>query len=1277
MDYIKNTIAAVIILIITSPILSQIYQPEGLNMPGDWDGWTNPPTNIAFAGSSQTAGGQVRLIPLSSSIYQTIYYVNSSGGNITAGNYNFKFTSGPVSNIWQNQWGNVTISLNSIQQYTYGVAGTNEPTPNNITLTNNKWYVANWDNTGYENTSAIFMELSAQPVDITSVSQTPMLPTAADDVEVRVELSDSLSPEESIFIRYSADNWNSSQLSECNFADTTGTAIIPHYPNNTKIEYYAFSTAADNPGTHTDLVTIKYNDNGGIYYSYTVGDTLSCGTGIALMSTEPTFPLESSEVLVTFNAALGNGGLAGYHGDVYAHTGVITSESTSSSDWKYVVTEWGENTPETKLTLVDSNLYELLIPNVRDYYGVPDGEQILKMAFVFRSGEPVNGSYLEGKTSDIGDIFVDVYGNQLNVKITYPTKSAPLVEPNTPLPVCVASLQSDSIYLYIDDQLLDSTDNDNIFYALTPSNYEQGTHWLIASAVNLQDAATDSVLIFIRGNVPVAELPDSVVPGINYIDNQTVTLVLSDPAKLKKYAFVLGDFNNWTVNQESYMNRTPDGSYFWITLSGLTPGTEYAYQYYIDGQLKLADPYCDKILDPYNDKWIPDANYPNLKEYPFGSTVGNVSILETGKQDYNWIINDFTPVAVNETQSNLIIYEMLVRDFVADRRIASIIDTLDYLKTLGVNAIELMPINEFEGNDSWGYNPSFYFAADKAYGTTEDYKAFIDACHQLGIAVIMDVVLNHSFGQSPMVQMYWNKQTNEPSAQNPWYNQVAPHPLSPGYDFNHESAATKTFVKRFFNYWVTQFKIDGFRLDLSKGFTQTYSGQDVSLWSHYDQSRINILTDYYNSIKATNPNTYVILEHFSDNDEEVVLANTGMLPWGKMTEQFNQNTMGYQENSDFSWAYYNQRGYVYPNLIPFMESHDEERLMYKNLQYGNSSGNYDITDSVTALKRISAIIPMYFMVPGPKMLWQFEELGYDYSINYCGDDTVNEDCRTWSKPVRWDYWNDVNRQEIYQVMAGMAKLKTTQDAFKFGTYTKDLSALAKRAWLSYSTLDVCTGGNFDVISKTVNPNFQHTGTWYNYFTGEGIEVTNTTGYSINMEPGGYYVFTDVEFERPFLSLEVNVVWKETGTAVVGAELNLNDLGKQIIGVDGKAYFLPQLNSDYGFKLNIPNQGDTTGVISVGSENMTYTIEVGGWDYVAENNADNIKVYPNPAQNFINIYANENYKLTITDVEGKVYGKFKVAAGNQEIKLNNYKQGVFFLIFDNDKKRNFRKIVVCK
>jgi 1,4-alpha-glucan branching enzyme len=164
--------------------------------------------------------------------------------------------------------------------------------------------------------------------------------------------------------------------------------------------------------------------------------------------------------------------------------------------------------------------------------------------------------------------------------------------------------------------------------------------------------------------------------------------------------------------------------------------------------------------------------------------------LQTNQQPYQWQNTSFQRPA-NE---DLVIYELLVRDFVGTHSYKTLSDTLTYLKKLGVNAIELMPIMEFSGNESWGYNPIYYFAPDKYYGTKNDLKAFIDKAHQMGMAVILDMVLNQADYEFPYVKAYWDG--SKPAANSPYFNQQATHPFSVFFDFNHESAATRV--------WLTQ-----------------------------------------------------------------------------------------------------------------------------------------------------------------------------------------------------------------------------------------------------------------------------------------------------------------------------------------------------------------------------------------------------------------------------------------------------------------------------------------
>ena len=588
-----------------------------------------------------------------------------------------------------------------------------------------------------------------------------------------------------------------------------------------------------------------------------------------------------------------------------------------------------------------------------------------------------------------------------------------------------------------------------------------------------------------------SELPAGAKDGVAFINNGTSAIVtLYAPGK--NSVALTGDFNNWS---STAMKKTNDGNSWWVQVDNLNPNTEYAYQFVIDGTLKVADPYCEKILDANNDQYISAATYPNLRSYPTGKTTGIVSVMQANQPVYTWKNTSFT----RPEKNNLVVYELLIRDFTTDHNYASTLQKLDYLTTLGINAIELMPVNEFEGNLSWGYNPSFYFAPDKYYGSKTALQNFIDECHGRGIAVILDMVLNHSFGQSPMVQMYFDG--SKPSASNPWFNTDAKHPFNVGYDFNHESAATRKFSKDVMKFWMQQYKIDGFRFDLSKGFTQKSSADD-SQFRMYDAGRVAIWKEYNNFIKSIDANNfYVILEHFAEESEEKVLAEEGMMLWNNLNYNMNEATMGWLGSSDFSWGFYTKHGFSRSeNLISYGESHDEERLNYKNITYGNASGAYVIKGNlVTSLKREELAAAFLFAIPGPKMIWQFGELGYDINIDFNG--------RTGEKPIKWEYYTDPNRKLLYDAYAKFIRLKKNNNIFNTSNSSYNLANGIKYIKLTDASNTVVVVGNFDVVTQTANIDFGSPGTWVDAIGGS-INLTSNA-YTGTLAPGEYHIFSKV------------------------------------------------------------------------------------------------------------------------------------------------------------------------
>lgn len=595
-----------------------------------------------------------------------------------------------------------------------------------------------------------------------------------------------------------------------------------------------------------------------------------------------------------------------------------------------------------------------------------------------------------------------------------------------------------------------------------------------------------------KPKIEVAELPEGVQDGINYLNENTVLLSFYVPNK--KFIYVIGDFNDWQKNPEFLMKKTPDSEYFWLIISNLEIGKEYAFQYLIDDKIAVGDPYCEKILDPKFDSQIPEENYPNLKPYPYKNPYGGiVSVLQTSQNPYQWKVLNFR----RPQKENLVIYELLIRDFIRSRKYRDVADSIEYFKRLGINAIELLPIQEFTANESWGYNPTYYFAPDKAYGTKEDLEYLIDKCHENGIAVVLDVVFNHADYEFPYVKAYWNGR--KPSSDNPFFNQKATHPYSVFFDFNHENECTQKYFDRVIEFWLKEYKIDGFRFDLSKGFTQKNTYPDVSLWSQYDASRIRLLKRFYEKIRSIDSDCYLILEHFADNSEETELANMGFMLWGNLNEQFRAVAKG--EKASFEWLNYKNRDWNEPNLVGYMESHDEERLMYDTLRNGKTKAHYDTKNLETALERMKALAAVFFSYPGPKMLWQFVEFGYDVSINF------ND--RVGNKPLKWEYLNDENRLKLYKVYCELIKLKITYKLTDFEEVSNGFVKITTARSVTFSMKVIANLG-----TKTIETTTGFSASrWYDYFTGKEIDFM-VSNQKMFLQAGEFHILTSKKLSTP-------------------------------------------------------------------------------------------------------------------------------------------------------------------
>ncbi|HLT80207.1 MAG TPA: alpha-amylase family glycosyl hydrolase [Cyclobacteriaceae bacterium] len=736
----------------------------------------------------------------------------------------------------------------------------------------------------------------------------------------------------------------------------------------------------------------------------------------------------------------------------------------------------------------------------------------------------------DGQTTDYLASFWD---GGFEVKLTAPGKRHLFVDPGNSIDIAAETPATADFSLYVDDNLIDQAQGTTYnFEYVVPASPDAAVVKLVADANG--DTDEQSFQYIVRQPSPTVPRPAGIIPGINYApgDDTRVTLCLWAPGKSDVY--LLGDFTDWQLLPDYLMNR--DGEYFWIEVDGLTAGVEYGFQYLIDESIYVADPYADKILDP-EDVYIPASVYPGLKPYPAAALhsewyFNRVAVLETGTAPYEWQADDYVKPAKEE----VVIYELLIRDFfeAGERSYQNLVDTISYFKRLGVTAIELMPVMEFNGNEGWGYNPTFMFAPDKYYGTRQKLKEFIDRCHQEGIAVILDIVMNHQDLPNPYVMMDFDFGTMKPLADNKWFNTDARHPFNVFYDMDHESAYTQAYLDTVAHYWLNEYKVDGFRFDLSKGFTQTNNPTNVGAWSAYDASRIALLKRMADVIWEHTPDAWIILEHFAANEEEKELAEyradegKGMLVWGNLNHAFNQNTMGYPEESDISWIDYQERGWSVPHVIGYMESHDEERLMYKNQAFGNVSGSYSVKDPAIGLQRTEAAALLFYLTPGPRMLWQFGELGYDQSINRCEDGMISDNCRLSPKPTGWSLRDESPRRRLFNRTADLIRLRGEYPVFTDGTAEFGGGAtLLKQVTLrnnpytaspaNTDEMNVKLVVNFGLTAQGIVVEFPHTGTWYDYYAhGAPLDVTSTAT-AVNLQPGEYRLYTDVPIENPLVT----------------------------------------------------------------------------------------------------------------------------------------------------------------
>ncbi len=820
--------------------------------------------------------------------------------------------------------------------------------------------------------------------------------------------------------------------------------------------------------------------------------------------------------------------LASYTGTIYAHTGV----TLNGTAWQNVKGTWGDNAVQPALTLVSGNIYKLdITPSILSFYGVSSGS-VTKINIVLRNA---------AGTAQTVDLVLNVGAFQMTLQA--PTENSyTIVSSGYNTSIVASNTGGNATYaVTANGSPITCSTAATSFFTCGDTNVTTNKIYTVSATLGSTTVTKKFTIIVNPGTISSA-MAAGLEDGVNYnaTDATRATLVLNAP--YKDFVYVAGSFNNWLPTSSYAMKKDPTSGKFWLELTGLTPGQVYAFQYWVCDQtnrptnspaiVKTADPFSTLVLSPFDDPEIVTLGvYPNLPVY---STIApgqerEVTVLQTGPTAYwNYSWSSATTNFVKPKKKDLVIYEVLVRDFDANRSYQDLINKIDYFKNLKINAIQLMPVMEFEGNESWGYNTVYHMAPDKRYGPPAKLKEFIDLCHQNGIAVILDLALNHVFGRSPLVRMWMTDadgdgwaDTVATTTENPYINQYATHAYGVGSDLNHfrePDNMTNTYVVRTIRNWIQDYKIDGFRWDLTKGFTNQCTTGDETCTNGYRSDRVAKLKWYADKQWELDPNFYVIFEHLGTGGsatEETEWANyllsgdtKGIMQWRKMTDSYADLLKG--NFSDISGV----ADAATQRFVGYAESHDEERVAYKAFnEAGQTQGNL-----AKVHLRLSAMGAVHLLVPGPKMIWHFGDLGWNSSLWTCNNGVVSyssPDCKLDTKPQpQWtgNWLTDTNRSTIYNNWAKMIDLKKNQNVFENGSYAWNIgntghprldvwTSTSQTATLSY----VFVLTNFTDSTYNVAGGFPFTGTWANLMDNTTLSVTNTS-MNISIEPGGFRVF---------------------------------------------------------------------------------------------------------------------------------------------------------------------------
>lgn len=533
--------------------------------------------------------------------------------------------------------------------------------------------------------------------------------------------------------------------------------------------------------------------------------------------------------------------------------------------------------------------------------------------------------------------------------------------------------------------------------------------------------------------------------------------------------FVPGQFNNWSTTATPLHKEVPNG--FWnghwsADVPSASVGHEYKYYlHHSGGTVWRRDPRSRKVVN----------------------SGGNSIIYDPAA--FNWSGDAFTPPPLHD----LVIYELHVGTFNDPNpsdsqpgRFTDAINRLGHLKNLGVNALELLPINEFPGDRSWGYNPADLFAVENpAYGGPDSFKTFVKAAHAQGFAVLLDVVHNH-YGPSDLDLWNfdgWSGNNSVGGGGIYFYQSDVEFQVTPWGNTrpNYNSTPVRQFIRDHFRMWLEEYHLDGFRWDTPGVMLQASDGRNIP-------AAATLITEI-NSLIHSSPSGPKIsiaedrLGYGFDSAWDTTYPHT-LTPILTQPLDANRNLSTLTNALATSLRY---GGAASPRRVTFLESHD----VVGDLNSGQRlvTAIDPASPASFRARKLSLLgAALMFTTPGIPMLFQGQEMLENQPFSD-------------RRPVDWSKTNTHHRivrawrdliHARRNLSGGTPGLQGDRLSFLLVDHTQKL--LAYRRWHNdQPTLDTVIIANLSSLPRTNTISFPRAGTWHTYFN------SDSTSYSTDFK----------------------------------------------------------------------------------------------------------------------------------------------------------------------------------